>query len=289
MKYVKMVIRLPLLFFSLIRAQPDKVEPSQLIVLKLGGSLITSKDTDQARINGRILSRIAREINGALVNKKIKLVIVHGTGPFGHVAAKKYVMPFLHDPEKLAEGLSVTKLSLQDLNYRVVKQLVRAKVNAVSFSPSAAGICTGGVVASLNLESLKKMLDLGLVPVLHGDCLMDTQKGFGIASSDALAAYLAKELKASRVIVAMDYNGVFTGDPRETSSKKINVMTKDQLGLIQNSQPLGTDITGGIKKKVEELLSLSSNGIAAEIIGGKERGYVKRALSGTQGLGTIIR
>lgn len=260
-----------------------------LIILKLGGSLITQKDSDKAEINTSLLKNSAQEIAQALEAKPIRLIIVHGTGAFGHVPAKKYVLPFLNDPQKLAAGIALTKLSLQELTYSIVKELVAAHVNAIAFSPSSASTTCDDEVETFNIAALQEMLNKGLVPVLHGDCVMDLKKGFSILSSDVLAVYLAPKLKASRVIVSMDYNGVFDRDPRLKGAQKLALMTKDQLAFLENAKTSGTDLTGGIKKKVEELLRLSTHGIEAEIIGGKNKDYIKKALLGERGLGTIIR
>lgn len=264
-------------------------ETPQCIILKLGGSLITQKDTDKAEIATSLLKELVQEVAQVCAVKPIELVIVHGTGSFGHVPAKKYVLPFLDNPKELSKGIALTKLSLQELNYAIVKELVEANINAVAFSPSSAVTTSNGCIQTFNLRALKELLNKGLVPVLHGDCVVDLQKGFSILSSDTLAVYLAVQLQASRVLLAMDYNGVFDRDPASKESKKIDVMTRDQLMLLEHSKTRGTDLTGGIKKKVEELFKLSYHGIEAEIIGGKNKGYLKRALLGERGLGTLVR
>ena len=58
--------------------------------LKLGGSLITDKNIEYtARVD--TLRRIAEEIKTAReLEPSLRLVLGHGSGSFGHVAAKKY-------------------------------------------------------------------------------------------------------------------------------------------------------------------------------------------------------
>src|SRR5512146_1620840 len=62
----------------------------ELVFLKLGGSLITDKDTPRApRLD--ILARLAGEIAEARRQRpRMQIVLGHGSGSFGHVPARKY-------------------------------------------------------------------------------------------------------------------------------------------------------------------------------------------------------
>lgn len=72
-----------------------------MIILKLGGSILTNKNSKKAEVNYTNLNRIANEIKNALINKGMDnfinnnssdqgLVIIHGAGSYGHPPAKKY-------------------------------------------------------------------------------------------------------------------------------------------------------------------------------------------------------
>lgn len=58
-----------------------------MIILKLGGSIITRKDKTKPTLNPANLERIAQEISVAKIKK---LIIIHGAGSFGHPYAQKY-------------------------------------------------------------------------------------------------------------------------------------------------------------------------------------------------------
>ena len=60
-----------------------------LIILKLGGSVITYKKSKTPRVNKKNLKRISEEISYFYNEKKIPLVIVHGAGSFGHNIVKE--------------------------------------------------------------------------------------------------------------------------------------------------------------------------------------------------------
>ena len=62
----------------------------ELVFLKLGGSLITDK-TQAYTARLEKLTDLARQIARALQTQpELRLVLGHGSGSFGHTAAKKY-------------------------------------------------------------------------------------------------------------------------------------------------------------------------------------------------------
>ena len=63
-----------------------------MIILKLGGSIITKKNSSDSEIDEMNLKRISREIKKFIDDSDKQLVIVHGAGSFGHPPAKQYGM-----------------------------------------------------------------------------------------------------------------------------------------------------------------------------------------------------
>jgi len=57
-----------------------------LIILKLGGSIITKKESKEPLVDHDNLNRISKEIASSSFEG---LIIVHGAGSFGHPFAKK--------------------------------------------------------------------------------------------------------------------------------------------------------------------------------------------------------
>ena len=66
-----------------------------MIILKIGGSILTEKDSAKPEVDYESLERIAGEIEKALYSDEMSndlvdgLIIVHGAGSFGHPPAKK--------------------------------------------------------------------------------------------------------------------------------------------------------------------------------------------------------
>ena len=61
-----------------------------MIILKIGGSILTNKDSTVSEVDNVSLKRIASEIKASLDISPKQLIIVHGAGSFGHPPAKKY-------------------------------------------------------------------------------------------------------------------------------------------------------------------------------------------------------
>jgi isopentenyl phosphate kinase len=103
------------------------------------------------------------------------------------------------------------------------------------------------------------MLALGMVPVIHGDVVMDLSRGACIVSGDQLVRYLAVALKISRVGLATDVPGVLDGDV------VVPAITRKTVPHIQIGSSLHTDVTGGMRGKIDELLGLADAGIRSDI------------------------
>lgn len=257
----------------------------QLLIAKLGGSVITDKHKPFA-VKRATLRRLARELAAA----KRPLIVLHGGGSFGHPLASKYKIAKGYENKKQLMGLSLTRRAMERLNAHVIDALQRAGLPAIAVPPSACAVVSGGRIQSMELGPIKKLLELGLVPVLYGDAVPDMSKGMSILSGDQIAAYLARELNASRVILGVDVDGVYTANPKtDRRAKLVRKITPADVELVASLGPAGgKDVTGGMGNKVKELLALAERGVEAEILNAAKPGVLKRALLGERGLGTVI-
>jgi len=263
---------------------------NELVIVKLGGSVITKKSENKLEINQENLGRLCREIGDAKEETNCSLMVVHGAGPYGHFFAEKYRLNEGYLGEESIKGMCETRHSMEKLNAAVVDSLNKAGVNAVAFQPSAGGVMKNRKLVSFPLEALKKMLELGLTPVGYGDVLMDLKTGLNILSGDHLTPYLATQLKASRIVIATDVSGIFDGDPNKNrNAKLVKEITRKNVGNMKISGSRGVDVTGGMKRKVMELLDAADKGITSQIVSGLKPGELKNALTGNKKLGTTIR
>ncbi len=228
---------------------------SEITVLKLGGSVVTKK-SEAGVINTDRIRELAAQI--APVAKSVPLVIVHGAGSCGHPEAKAY---HIQDgvTQENAEGIAITHLAVRRLNEEFVAVLREAGVDAVSMHPFCSSLAKNGRLVYSGEEQIKAMLRLGVVPVLHGDVVMDTTRGAVIVSGDQIVPAMAKALGATRVGVATDVPGVLS------DGRVVPVITRENVGAIDLGDSSNTDVTGGMRGKVEELLLLADSGIPSHL------------------------
>lgn len=249
-----------------------------ITILKIGGSVITDKRSEDGLAWEEEIIRIAREISGF----EGKLIIVHGAGSYGHPQAKRYALTEgFH-----AEGAVVTHNAVKALNRIVVGILNDEGVNAISVHPMCCTIAKNGRISEMYLGSIRLMLEKGLVPVLHGDVVMDEVKGVSIISGDQVIPYLATQLQASRIGVGSAADGVFD-DKGET----IPVITSENFEEVKAyiGGSAGTDVTGGMLGKVLEMLELGkTSSITSYIFNATVVGSVSSFLNG-ENIGTAIK
>ena len=268
------------------RKQKQKKEKPQPVIIKLGGSVITKKDSPKTLSTH--LPRIVREIRSAIPSR---LVIVHGGGSFGHHAAGKYGVQNGSDtrpsPEQLI-GFAETQQAMEELNNHVVGEFLEAGLPAFPLQLSSLVMMENGRIKTFPIHIIRRALSLGLVPVLYGVPAFDTKKKFCILSGDEIVQYLAKKLHASTVVLASDVDGVMTADPKVEKAELIKTVSNKNVGKLKLLSSGASDVTGGMLRKVQELLSLASAGIESEIINATVPGNLKRALKGEK-VGTTIK
>jgi len=255
------------------------------LIVKLGGSVITDKRKKFA-VRRSVLKRLAGELAAA----KKPLVIVHGGGSFGHPVASKYGIANGYKGKRQLMGLSLTHRAMEKLNSHVIDALQEAGVPAIAIQPSACAAVSDSRIQAMELAPVRKLLELGLVPVLYGDAVPDMSRGMSILSGDQLVVYLARELDAERVIICVDVDGVYTVDPKKRTTKLIPFITPVSWPRVSRfiRVPQGPDVTGGMANKVRELLTLAEIDVEAEIVNAAKPGILKKAMSGERGLGTRI-
>jgi isopentenyl phosphate kinase len=249
---------------------------SERLILKLGGSVITDKSADCAVNRGQLAS-VASAIAGARTGGGI--VVIHGAGSCGHPEAKRYHLDVGAKAGE-TEGIFVTHRAVSSLNDAVVAALREKGVAAVGVHPFHVGIADNGRLVGFETRHLEKMLALGMVPVIHGDVVMDLSRGACIISGDQLVRYLAVALKISRAGLATDVPGVLDG------GVVVPEITKKTVPALRIGSSHHTDVTGGMRGKIEELLGLADAGIRSDIF------HVSRIpdfLRGSGHGGTIVR
>ena len=239
-----------------------------LTILKLGGSVITDKDSPETVDDDALDSVVAAIADSGVVtgdagsiagdDGPAGLIVVHGGGSFGHVHAAEHGVSTTdgtHDPA----AVTAIHGAMKQLNSVVVDRLQAAGVPAVPVHPLSAAARDADAELSLPTAAVAGLRAEGFVPVLHGDVIAHAGKGVTVLSGDEIVTGLAERLGASRVGLCSTVPGVLDsdGDVIETIREFESVAAA--LGDSDS-----TDVSGGMAGKVRELLAL---GAPAHIFG----------------------
>jgi len=227
-----------------------------LVFLKIGGSLITDKQQPRAP-RPEVLKRLAGEIGRALKQQPgMRLVLGNGAGSFGHVPAKKYGTRQGVRTAQEWRGFAEIWREAAALNTMVTDALHAAGLSAIALHPSAAVMAEDGKVLSWDLAPIRAALNAGLLPVIHGDVIFDTQRGGTILSTEDLFDHLAIHLRPDKILLAGLEQGVWADYP--SCTQLIPEITpeniKGYLAALGGSN--ATDVTGGMASKVLQSLEL---------------------------------
>lgn len=262
-----------------------------LALIKLGGSLITDKDKPYTA-RPEIMQQLTGEISAiANQNPHLKLIIGNGAGSFGHQSAKKYntIDGIGTDADKL--GFCLVHQDVLDLNLLVAKVLLQAGLPVISLPPLTMAVTQNKQLLKIDFSVIENSLDAGLIPLVFGDVVLDRVIGGTILSTDTLLTELAKyfhkhEKFHIRLVNVGNYPGVYDQDGHVISH--ITQANYSQIkAFLGRSKSI--DVTGGMARKVEEFLSISSLGIDCWIIDGNIPGNLANAVLGKTALGTLIQ
>ena len=217
------------------------------VVLKLGGSVITDKDAPETVDDGGLRAAV----DAIAAADPDRLVLVHGGGSFGHVAAADRGISREAGSRDAADVWAVHD-AMRRLNDAVLRRLHDAGVAAVPVHPLSVAARDEGDALALPLDSTATLLGEGFVPVLHGDVVGHAGAGATVVSGDELVTRLAAGLDADRVGLCSTVTGVYDDGeviPRITEFDAV----ADAVGGSES-----TDVTGGMAAKVRALLDLDA-------------------------------
>lgn len=261
----------------------------KIILLKLGGSLITDK-TKPYTTRPEIIGRIVTEIKEAIAAKPdVKIIIGNGAGSFAHQSAKKYGTINGYETEEEKLGFCKVQHDAITLNRILVEEFLKQEVPVVGIAPSALFMAKNKSYFYQDMTILDQYLEKNIMPVIHGDAILDIEAGSTIYSTDQLVEILGRYFKENgckvKCISAGNYDGVW-----DNKGSVISEITQQNFEEIKsfffNSDKV--DVTGGMGLKVKEMLKLAKIGIKSIIINGMEEGYIKKAILGEKLYGTVI-
>ncbi|GAA5797229.1 hypothetical protein HPULCUR_002609 [Helicostylum pulchrum] len=252
----------------------------KVIIVKLGGAAITEKRGVCQLSNPQQLEETLDQVETAywhLTKSGHQLILIHGAGSFGHPQAKQYNLkpgwttttpPTPH----YLKGFSHIRHCLQSLSQHICSSLESRNVPVLAMSPLDYIQTQDCEQTSTELfqpmaARVRQYLDLGFVPVLHGDAILDGIRGCTILSGDIIMYQLTQLLTVTRCIFITDVCGIYKSDPKQDNSSTSNPLIREILAQEEKEQIQSNgstiDVTGGMGGKIKwaKKIVLSDNKI----------------------------
>lgn len=257
----------------------------------MGGAAITDKKKERTP-HEQTIKQVANTLS-QFEKERPRLIIVHGAGSYGHPYAYKHHLVEGYTPAHKNQlmGLIETHLAVGELHSLILDELYSHNLPAISFPPHT---CFYHSEKGWNtyLEPINQALDIGLIPVLHGDIAFRAdEKKFTILSGDVIIQELARHFRPKEVLYGTDVDGLFTSDPTvNPEAKFIPQLGYSELkALIADLSEINSslkDVTSGIKGKLEAILKITEMKIPASIFNLRNEAYLADYVLGKKLYGT---
>jgi len=255
----------------------------EYIVIKCGGSVLVDQN---------LFDIFIKDI--AVLNKLgFNPIIVHGGGK--RINSK---LLELNIKSNFINGLRVTDKNtinivenvLIEFNKEIVdalknqscetRRITSKEYNIITVKPESDELGFVGTPTNIRTNVLEEIIKVNEVPVVAPLGLDKNNQTFNI-NADTVAGSIAKELKARRLMIISDVEGVLDNEKKlipEINSQKAKELIDQEV------------ISGGMIPKINNCLDVASNGVkGVVIIDGRKNHSILFELLSDKGSGTLIR
>jgi len=224
--------------------------------MKLGGSLITNKQSNNPKCHKNIMRKIA----SILSKSKKKIIIVHGVGSYGHPIVKKYnINKGIDKTKEQEEAIIKARNQIRILNKILCNEMIEKGIECDSIIPSEnIELSNNKILEKIPKDKFDQILSKNKIAITFGDIVNTKEGNVSVLSGDTLLLKLAQIYKPKRTYFIMDYPGVVKGNLK---SDKIKIYKKITSKFIKNipitKQENRPDVTGGLLNKIECALEIS--------------------------------
>ena len=255
----------------------------EFIVIKCGGSILVDPN----------LFKIFIEDVSILKKLGFNPIIIHGGGKRISIKLNE-----LNIKSNFINGLRVTDKNTIDIVEDVLinfnKEIVAAlkdlscqtrrvtskEYNIITVKPKSDELIFVGTPTYIKVNVLKEIIKVNEVPVIAPLGLDENNQTFNI-NADTVAGAIAKKLKARRLMIISDVEGVLDNEKKlipEINSQKAKELIDQEI------------ISGGMIPKINNCLDVASNGVkGVVIIDGRKNHSLLFELLSDKGSGTLIR
>lgn len=263
---------------------------SNLIIIKLGGSVVTFKEKPLSP-NYEGIDKILGVLGE--IKKNYKIIVVHGGGSFGHYWSVKYDMHTKPYPYSDL-GVSVVHESMIKLNHIIINKFIESKLKPYSILPSTFVFNSAADPARIH-DILEMTTGNDLIPITFGDVIHTSKNNFSILSGDTIMSMLCTELHPKFSIFTTNADGLYTDVKKGEIIREIRVDKTDINNIFLNGEikkensDSSFDVTGGMKRKMTESIQIAKSGTPVYLINGFHPERLLDIIYDREYIGTCIR
>ena len=256
---------------------------NDIIVIKCGGSVLLEKN---------LFNQFIEDIS--VINKLgLSVVVVHGGGKNIQKKLEEHNLK-----SAFIDGLRVTdektikivEEALLELNFEILSEISNHHANSVSISPKKNNIIRVtperkelgfvGTPTEIKKDIILEIINEKKIPLIVPMGIGEDNNIYNI-NADVAAGAIAKELKARRLLLMTDVEGVL--DKSKNLISEINSSMANEM--LENKT-----IAGGMIPKIKTCLDAVNNGVTGVVIvDGRKQHSILFEIFSDKGAGTLIR
>lgn len=257
-----------------------------ILVIKLGGSIISDKQGIRPTLRTERIREILREVGRIRTRRPhLPIILLHGAGSFGHPLAFRYRL----------NGQPLTSHRLFGAARTITA--TRRLANLIAALAHTLGLPVIPIQASsvIDVEQSQPKLDFKTIVTIlhhHGIPLLGGDVGIGrnrtiIVSADRLAVDIANRFRDPLIVLLSNVDGVFQSFPphpadqplRRISNRELKMLTSRTMRIQRH------DVTGNMTGKLREIQKLRHG--CAIIANGQRSNVLHRAIA--REIGTVMK
>ena len=256
---------------------------NDIIVIKCGGSVLLEKN---------LFNQFIEDIS--VINKLgLSAVVVHGGGKNIQKKLDEHNLKSV-----FIDGLRVTdektikivEEALLELNFEILSEISNHHANSVSISPKKNNVIRVtperkelgfvGTPTEIKKDTILEIINEKKIPLIVPMGIGEDNNIYNI-NADVAAGAIAKELKARRLLLMTDVEGVL--DKNKNLISEINSSMANEM--LENKT-----IAGGMIPKIKTCLDAVNNGVTGVVIvDGRKQHSILFEIFSDKGAGTLIR
>ena len=256
---------------------------NDIIVIKCGGSVLLEKN---------LFNQFIEDIS--VINKLgLSVVVVHGGGKNIQKKLDEHNLKSV-----FIDGLRVTdektikivEEALLELNFEILSEISNHHANSVSISPKKNNVIRVtperkelgfvGTPSEIKKDTILEIINEKKIPLIVPMGIGEDNNIYNI-NADVAAGAIAKELKARRLLLMTDVEGVL-----DKSKNLISEINSSMANEMLNNKT----IAGGMIPKIKTCLDAVNNGVTGVVIvDGRKQHSILFEIFSDKGAGTLIR